>query len=107
VAGSGRVKIYLICPVRYSDFDASAIVLALEQDDQSDPTGIAICEQHAAAMLDADEVHIAWDSQSYGSHFDLGMAYVLGKPVKLIAALRTDVEGKSYLKVIRHIEAHR
>lgn len=54
-------------------------------------------------MKEADEVHIIWDVNSKGSHFDLGMAFALGKPIHLIEALQPDTEGKSYLKVIQAI----
>lgn len=51
-------------------------------------------------MQAADEVHVLWDAQSYGSHFDLGMAYALGKPMKGIDAFYVDPPGKSYWKAV-------
>jgi len=45
--------------------------------DQSDPHGIDICNAHADAMMDIDEVHVWWDKDSVGSKFDLGMAFIL------------------------------
>ncbi len=107
--------IYLICPVRNATFDSSEIVKALEADghkvhfpprdvDQTDTTGFFICDSHLKAMMEADEVHIVWDQESKGSHFDLGMAFALGKPITLIKSLHDDPPGKSYLKVIQMVD---
>jgi len=67
---------------------------------QDDGTGEEICKTHLAAMMKADEVHIFWDVQSSGSHFDLGMAYALGKKLVPVACEHEDTAGKSYWKVI-------
>lgn len=32
----------------------------------------------------ADEVHVVWDGKSYGTLFDLGIAYALRKPIIVI-----------------------
>jgi hypothetical protein len=87
-------RIYIICPVRNGDIyqtdnirryaaglRESGHTVHFPPDDapQSDPIGTTICEVHRSAMLACDEVHIFWDSDSKGSHFDLGMAYVLHK----------------------------
>lgn len=104
--------IYLICPVRNSTFDAAPIVAALEADghkvhwpprdvDQDDPTGLRICTAHLKAMYEADEVHVVWDVNSKGSHFDLGMAFALGKNLVLHSTLQPDPPGKSYVKVMQ------
>jgi nucleoside 2-deoxyribosyltransferase len=109
------LNIYLICPVRAATFDASGIVAELESAghavhfpprdvNQNSATGRDICDTHLAAMLIADAVYIVWDTESKGSHFDLGMAFALGKPVHLMHALQEDSAGKSYLKVIRSME---
>lgn len=36
----------------------------------------------------ADEIHMFWDLSSLGSIFDLGSAYALGKPVKIVKTKR-------------------
>lgn len=112
------MKIYIICPVRNTNPEIQDSILAyvhkLENDghmvhfpprdvDQTDPTGIIICRKHHAAMVDADEVHAVWDSTSYGSHFDLGMAYALGKKVVIERLIHPDTEGKSFTKVIQDL----
>jgi len=35
-------------------------------------------------MAQADEVHVHWNPESKGSHFDFGMAFALHKPIHLI-----------------------
>ncbi len=108
-----RKNIYVICPVRNgTPGDVSAYVSGLEKDGiivhfpprdapQDDPTGETICSIHLAALRKADEVHVFWDVNSRGSHFDLGMAYALRKPLIMIKSYQADGSGKSYEKVIR------
>jgi len=36
------------------------------------------------AIMWADEVHVIWDGKSYGTIFDMGNAYALGKPLRII-----------------------
>ena len=72
---------------------------------QEDTEGWAICTAHLAAMMKVDEVHVFWDVNSKGSHFDLGMAFALGKKIRLVKLFAPDLEGKSYVQVIRRWEA--
>jgi hypothetical protein len=51
-------------------------------------------------MREADEVHVFWDVESFGSHFDLGMAYALGKRIVPISCTLVDPPGKSYWKAV-------
>jgi len=74
--------------------------------EQDDPTGFNIVMSHLDAMVLADEVHIFWDSTSYGSHCDLGMAIALGKKLVPVLAFTPDNPGKSYWKVIVGIAAN-
>ena len=67
---------------------------------QDDPTGAVICATHLAAMQKADEVHVFWDVESFGSHFDLGMAYALDKRIVAVSCERVDPPGKSYWKAV-------
>lgn len=109
------MKIYVICavrngvPERIADLRVYAAmrrtaghVVHFPPDDalQDDPTGIAICEAHRNAMIECDEVHVFWDVRSFGSHFDLGMAFALRKKIVPIACEVLDGPGKSYWKVI-------
>lgn len=109
------MNIYVICAVRNANPErVSAIREYVEQhrycghkvhfppDDapQEDPTGEAICRTHLAAMLEADEVHVFWDVKSSGSHFDLGMAYAMGKKLVPVFCEHPDGPEKSYWKVM-------
>jgi hypothetical protein len=106
------MNIYLICPVRNGTPGDVFEYVRLREDtgdvvhypprdvNQDDPTGARICTEHRAAMDWCDECHVFWDSTSSGSHFDLGMAYALRKPIKLVRAYQEDGAGKSYQKAV-------
>jgi nucleoside 2-deoxyribosyltransferase len=105
------VNIYLICPVRNSELRFDIYVASLEWEGhkvhyphrdapQDDPTGAEICAVHLAAMKAADAVHVMWDINSKGSHFDLGMAYALDKPIRYAKEIYPDGNTKSYWKAI-------
>lgn len=111
------MRVYVICPVRHADpFVLNALELYVAQLErggktvhypprdapQECPTGRAICEAHRSAMMAADEVHVFWDVESKGSHFDLGMAYALDKRIVPVKHMRgDDPPGKSYWKVMQ------
>lgn len=110
------MNIYIICAVRNSTPERIADIRAYADtkrseghrvhfppDDapQDDPTGIAICSTHRTHMLMADEIHVFWDVESYGSHFDLGMAYALAKNIIPVSCEHPDGPGKSYWKVMQ------
>jgi hypothetical protein len=112
------VKIYLICSVRNADEisknRSEDYVKKLESRghsvhypprdvSQDDASGAAICASHFFAMQCSDEVHVIWDVESKGSHFDLGMAFALKKNVYGVESIHPDTEGKSYWKVIKWI----
>jgi hypothetical protein len=106
------MRIYLICPVRNGTPEDVAEYVAIREADgdtvhfpprdveQDDPTGARICAEHRNAMGWCDECHVFWDAASSGSHFDLGMAYALHKPIILIHAYQDDRAGKSYQKAV-------
>jgi hypothetical protein len=113
------MKITLICAVRNAKPERVAEIRAyceklraeghkvhFPPDDapQDDETGEVICRTHFSAMLQADEVHVFWDVDSKGYHFDLGMAYVLhelkGKKIVPVECERPDGPEKSYWKVM-------
>jgi hypothetical protein len=116
-------KVYIICPVRKATPEITTqiqdYVTELENQgcevhfpprdvEQDDPSGgYNICMAHRKAMLESNEVHIFWDRESTGSHFDFGMAFALGKKIKLVKLFGADTNGKSYLKVIRRLDAER
>jgi nucleoside 2-deoxyribosyltransferase len=112
-------KIYLICPVRRIKPEQKEFIIRYMMGlvnaghsvhswlnvDQTDPTGYNIVMSHLNGMDTCDEVHLFWDNNSSGSHVDLGMAIALRKPIKLILQYNSDTKHKSYLNVIKEIEA--
>ena len=111
------MKIYLICPVRMATeyttdtakyyvekFESEGHTVFYPQRDveqENDPTGLNIVETELQAIRDCDAVYIVWNNKSLGSHFDLGAALALKKPVVLLKSIFPDDEGKSYEKVIK------
>lgn len=115
------MNIYIICAVRNALPERVAEIRAYAEakraeghhvhfppDDvpQEDSTGEAICRMHLSAMEITDEVHVFWDVESKGSHFDLGMAYALCKRVVPVSCERPDGPGKSYWKVMNARTPH-
>ena len=109
------MKIYLIMPVRNVHNDVLRVANLHRESLETNghevhypprdapqlcPTGRTICETHRAAMETCDEVHVIWDVSSKGSHFDLGMAYALRKPIVGIWCINGDPAGKSYWKAV-------
>jgi hypothetical protein len=64
--------------------DGDQVHLPCRDTDQDDPIGFAICQENLEAIINSDEIHIAWDPTSRGSVFDLGMAFALNTPIKII-----------------------
>ena len=93
-------KIFLICPVRNATpeqrkwiedfveekFQNNFIVHAPHlHTNQVDPLGgYNICKQNATAVATSSEIDVYYDQSSTGSVFDLGVAYALHKPLKLL-----------------------
>lgn len=110
------MKVHLICPVRNVTEEQQKEIddycKSLEIDghivhnpkyavDQDDETGFNICQGHLDSMKNCDIVSVFWDVNSKGSHFDLGMAFALGKKINLIKIYQPDNDGKSYVKVMK------
>jgi hypothetical protein len=72
-------------------------------NDQSDPVGDKICSQMAEALQEADEVHLWYNADSQGVHFDLGMAFLLNKPVKILNPVAIPTGTKSYYNVAKSL----
>ena len=92
-------KIFLICPVREADEEEKEFlqnyISNLEKEgykvhypprdtNQDDPVGYNICRENRQAILDADEIHIYFAPKSKGTLFDIGMAFMMEKPVFLV-----------------------
>lgn len=91
-------KIFIICTVRgtthYYRKKLEYYVKNLEakghevhlphRDTNQNVSSIGICTQNYVAIKDADEVHIFYSSESSGTHFDMGMAFALQKPIVVV-----------------------
>lgn len=109
------MKTFLIGPVRgYEGDHLEKYVRWLEKNDfevywpatdtnQVDDTGYRICQDNLDAMIDCDVVHFVWDGKSQGSLFDLGMAFALGKPLRVIK-VPEETEGKSFQNMAKEWE---
>ena len=114
-----NVEVYLICPVRNitegQQTKLDKYVKNLEsnnynvhyppRDVDQRQEGFNILFKHRDAMRHCDEVHIWWDTNSKGSHFDLGMAFMLRtfRPITLKFVMANDItetEYKSFENVI-------
>ena len=109
------MKITIICLVRSGTPDeVYSYVAELEKGGhqvyfpprdtpQDDPTGLNICLRMCQQIRLADEVHIFYNKDSQGIHFDMGCAFALGKKWKLVNS-PSDGNEKSYIKVIRETQ---
>lgn len=114
-----KKRIHIICPVRLvtseQQIEIDAYCKQLEDEgyevhnpiyavDQDDPTGgVNICLAHFNSMNDpyTIRVDVFWNDNSKGSHFDLGMAFALAKPLKLVKTYIGNDDEKSYYKVLQ------
>lgn len=93
------MKAFLICPVRGASAEelvkiqqyvseqeqkGTSVYWPYRDTDQSDPHGSDIIYSNYVGMYESDEVHIWWNPDSKGSLFDLGMAYAMTKPLKIV-----------------------
>lgn len=102
------MNIYIICPVRHIEQHEREYIDKYVQDlrdnncyvhypveKEQDQDSSDIIKMHRDAMLSCDEVHVYWNKESTGSHFDFGMAYALNKPIKYFNDI-TKTELKSF-----------
>lgn len=113
------MRIFVICPVRgitESERQAIKVYVAglennhyvywpLRDTPQDDPTGVEICRLNREAIADCDEVWVWWNPDSAGSKFDLGMAWALRKPLRLIRQC-VPTPHKSFENVMLHWQEH-
>jgi hypothetical protein len=99
------MKIYVICPTRTLDKAAreyiERAVYRYEVDGNEvyfpprdmNPylnTEFEKCQQNMGAIADADEIWVFYHKKSLGSHFDMGMAFALGKPIQAAEIFKKD-----------------
>jgi hypothetical protein len=68
-------------------------------DTDQTKTELEICTANKNGILWADECHLFWDGHSRGSTFDMGMAFMANKPIKLI-----HLNPKSLVNFIKQYE---
>ncbi len=116
------MRIFLICPVRTPDDKEYAdwAVDRLERqghevhypprdvDQTDDGVGFEIVKAHRRAMLEADEIHVIWNPESTGSHFDLGSAFMLQAfkrvPIRIVRVFES-TDHKSFGNVLKTLDA--
>ena len=91
-------KIFIICSVRgmsdeyrsklekyVSELESNGNIIHLpHRDTNQNATGIEICTQNMYAIKEANEIHIFYNSKSQGTHFDMGVAFALNKPIVIV-----------------------
>ncbi|HQJ73753.1 MAG TPA: nucleoside 2-deoxyribosyltransferase [Candidatus Dojkabacteria bacterium] len=106
-------KIFIICSVRgaspeyreklesyVEDLEKRGCKVHLpHRDTNQQARGYDICKQNMEAIRQADEVHIFYSSASQGTHFDMGVAFALGKPIVVVENEEYG-EGKSYSRML-------
>lgn len=69
-------------------------------DSKPDYNELEICAYNKELIRRASEVHVIWDARSNGTIFDLGMAFAMNKPIKIIHLNEKTIVGftKQYEK---------
>lgn len=73
------------------------------RDNNQDAKGFDICWNMREAINWADRVDIFYSPDSQGTHFDMGMAFMANKEIKIIENVKY-VEGKSYARMLKEWE---
>ena len=106
-------KIFIICTVRgatpeyqkeledYVDLlEADGVDVHLpHRDTNQNARGYDICNQNANAISMADEVHIFYNPDSQGTHFDMGVAFSLNKKINVVKSPEYG-PGKSFMRML-------
>jgi nucleoside 2-deoxyribosyltransferase len=106
-------KVFIICTVRGASEEYKKkledYVVNLEnngvqvhlphRDTKQDDTGLNICKQNAKAIAMCDEVHIFYNPDSQGTHFDMGVAFAYGRKIVVVENVEYG-PGKSYPRML-------
>lgn len=106
-------RIFIICTVRNASDEYrkkledyvkklendGCIVHLPHRDTNQLQSGLEICVDNTKAIIDSDEVHVFYNSQSQGTHFDLGCAFALRKKL-VVVENEVYGEGKSFPRMI-------
>jgi len=107
------MKIFIICSVRgtteeyrkkledYANHQENCgnTVHLPHRDTNQNARGYDICRENATAIFQADEVHIFYNPNSQGTHFDMGAAFALSKKIKIVENGKVG-KGKSYPRML-------
>jgi hypothetical protein len=107
------MKIFIICTVRNATEEykqkLEVYVKSLEdqghtvhlphRDTDQTSSGYKICSQNAIAITLSNEVHIFYNSESQGTHFDMGVAFACGKKIVVVENVEYG-PGKSYPRML-------
>lgn len=69
------------------------------RDTDQTARGFDICTENMEAIKNSDEVHIFYLLTSQGTHFDMGVAFALGKKIRVLEAEIVEL-GKSYPRML-------
>jgi len=111
-------KVFVICTVRgasdeykkkledyVKQLESKGVDVHLpHRDTNQDDTGYNICIQNAKAIAACEEVHIFYNPDSQGTHFDMGVAFAYGRKIVVVENVEYG-PGKSYPKMLDEWEA--
>jgi nucleoside 2-deoxyribosyltransferase len=109
-----KTKVFLICSVRGVAEEQRLVqeeyVKMLElsgyvvhyppRDTNQKGSSIEVNTQNVNAIKSADEVHVWYNPNSIGTHFDLGATFALGKRMVVAHNIDPLPQGKSYARLI-------
>lgn len=107
-------KVFIICTVRGASDEyrkkLEDYVKSLEEnnykvhlphrDTDQTASGYEICSQNARAIAMADEVHIFYNPDSQGTHFDMGVAFAYGRKIVVVENTKYDPTKKSFARML-------
>jgi nucleoside 2-deoxyribosyltransferase len=106
-------KIFIICTVRgaseeykkkLEDYVAKLESEGCEvhlphRDTNQEASGLNICNQNAEAIASSNEVHIFYNPDSQGTHFDMGVAFAYGRKIVVVESIEFG-PGKSFARML-------
>jgi nucleoside 2-deoxyribosyltransferase len=106
-------KVFIICTVRGASEDYKKkledYVKSLEdkgikvhlphRDTNQNASGYEICVQNTKAIASSDEVHIFYNPDSQGTHFDMGTAFAYGRKIVVVENVKYG-SGKSFPRML-------
>jgi nucleoside 2-deoxyribosyltransferase len=112
-----QLNIFIICSVRGTSDEyrkrLEHYVKTLEdighnvhlphRDTNQNNSGFNICKENSNAIFNSDEIHIFYNSESQGTHFDMGVSFALNKKI-VIVENEPLTEGKSFQRMLTEWE---